>query len=238
MLLKMIVHADCNQKRVSLSLFLCFSITLQCRYSALRYSCWFLFIFMISLNLIYRVLAKTDSALTLMVTNFPISSSSAQHRFFLDIFGFVTTISKFNVKEHLLSTMSILPINSLPFRNKLRYRLLQATALFTLAELSLVATSLGVNANNHSRLASSTFGISRWQTSLRSRQNTQDRLPSDKTIVTNQNGEASVMTVHKTPASKLEHLRAKMKELSLDCYIIPSDDPHLSGESILLRSHH
>jgi len=32
----------------------------------------------------------------------------------------------------------------------------------------------------------------------------------------------------KTPAVKLEELRAKMKELSLDCYIIPSDDPHLS----------
>eukprot|EP00536_Pseudo-nitzschia_multiseries_P010640 jgi/Psemu1/319884/estExt_fgenesh1_pm.C_3330003 len=31
-----------------------------------------------------------------------------------------------------------------------------------------------------------------------------------------------------TPASKLEALRAKMKELNLDCYIIPTDDPHLS----------
>ena len=36
----------------------------------------------------------------------------------------------------------------------------------------------------------------------------------------------------KTPAVKLEGLRAKMKELSLDCYIIPSDDPHLSGECV------
>jgi len=36
------------------------------------------------------------------------------------------------------------------------------------------------------------------------------------------------MTEAKTPALKLEELRAKMKELSLDCYIIPSDDPHLS----------
>ena len=33
-----------------------------------------------------------------------------------------------------------------------------------------------------------------------------------------------------TPAEKLEALRAKMKELNLDVYIIPSDDPHLSGE--------
>ena len=31
-----------------------------------------------------------------------------------------------------------------------------------------------------------------------------------------------------TPAEKLEALRAKMKELSLDAIIIPSDDPHLS----------
>jgi hypothetical protein len=33
-----------------------------------------------------------------------------------------------------------------------------------------------------------------------------------------------------TPAAKLEALRNKMKELNLDVYIIPSDDPHLSGE--------
>jgi hypothetical protein len=32
-----------------------------------------------------------------------------------------------------------------------------------------------------------------------------------------------------TPASKLEALRAKMKELDLDVYLVPSDDPHLSG---------
>jgi hypothetical protein len=33
-----------------------------------------------------------------------------------------------------------------------------------------------------------------------------------------------------TPSSKLEALRSKMKELDLDVYIVPSDDPHLSGE--------
>jgi hypothetical protein len=33
-----------------------------------------------------------------------------------------------------------------------------------------------------------------------------------------------------TPASKLEALREKMKELNLDVYLIPSDDPHLSGK--------
>ena len=37
-------------------------------------------------------------------------------------------------------------------------------------------------------------------------------------------------TVTMTPASKLEALRAKMKELDLDIYLIPSDDPHLSGK--------
>eukprot|EP00535_Pseudo-nitzschia_heimii_P013213 CAMPEP_0197199466 /NCGR_PEP_ID=MMETSP1423-20130617/33898_1 /TAXON_ID=476441 /ORGANISM="Pseudo-nitzschia heimii, Strain UNC1101" /LENGTH=644 /DNA_ID=CAMNT_0042653323 /DNA_START=228 /DNA_END=2159 /DNA_ORIENTATION=- len=47
-------------------------------------------------------------------------------------------------------------------------------------------------------------------------------------MVTNQNREAGAMNVPMTPALKLEYLRAKMKELSLDCYIIPSDDPHLS----------
>jgi hypothetical protein len=33
-----------------------------------------------------------------------------------------------------------------------------------------------------------------------------------------------------TPGSKLEALRQKMKELNLDVYLIPSDDPHLSGK--------
>jgi hypothetical protein len=32
-----------------------------------------------------------------------------------------------------------------------------------------------------------------------------------------------------TPASKLEALRLRMKELDLDAYLIPPDDPHLSG---------
>ncbi len=32
-----------------------------------------------------------------------------------------------------------------------------------------------------------------------------------------------------SPSEKLEALRAKMKELDLDVYLVPSDDPHLSG---------
>ena len=31
-------------------------------------------------------------------------------------------------------------------------------------------------------------------------------------------------------AGKLESLRARMKELGMDVYLIPSDDPHLSGK--------
>jgi hypothetical protein len=37
-------------------------------------------------------------------------------------------------------------------------------------------------------------------------------------------------TVTMAPASKLEALRSKMKELNLDVYLVPSDDPHLSGK--------
>lgn len=37
-----------------------------------------------------------------------------------------------------------------------------------------------------------------------------------------------------TPASKLDALRSKMKELDLDVYIIPSDDPHLSGKLVCM----
>jgi hypothetical protein len=42
--------------------------------------------------------------------------------------------------------------------------------------------------------------------------------------------DATATTVSMTPASKLEALRSKMKELNLDVYLVPSDDPHLSGK--------
>lgn len=32
-----------------------------------------------------------------------------------------------------------------------------------------------------------------------------------------------------TPTEKLQALRAQMKELGIDVYLVPSDDPHLSG---------
>jgi hypothetical protein len=34
-----------------------------------------------------------------------------------------------------------------------------------------------------------------------------------------------------TPAEKLAALREHMKENNLDVWIVPTDDPHLSGES-------
>jgi hypothetical protein len=33
-----------------------------------------------------------------------------------------------------------------------------------------------------------------------------------------------------TPIAKLEALRSKMKECDIDVYLVPSDDPHLSGK--------
>lgn len=33
-----------------------------------------------------------------------------------------------------------------------------------------------------------------------------------------------------TPAAKLDALRSKMKMYNLDVYLVPSDDPHLSGK--------
>ena len=36
-----------------------------------------------------------------------------------------------------------------------------------------------------------------------------------------------------TPAEKLQALRARMKELGLHVYLVPSDDPHLSGKRLL-----
>ena len=38
-----------------------------------------------------------------------------------------------------------------------------------------------------------------------------------------------VVVSHLTPAERLAALRQKMTELNLDVYLIPSDDPHLSG---------
>jgi hypothetical protein len=38
-----------------------------------------------------------------------------------------------------------------------------------------------------------------------------------------------------TAGDKLDALRSRMKELDLDVYLVPPDDPHLSGTLRLLR---
>lgn len=136
----------------------------------------------------------------------------------------------------LPSIMSLLSAKSASIHSRLRYRLFKVTALFALAESSLLATSLGVCASNQSRLSSSTFGITSRSSPSHSIRNTSTRFSSSTAIIREQNQESNAIMAAKTPASKLEALRARMKELSLDCYIIPTDDPHLSGECILLRT--
>ena len=122
-------------------------------------------------------------------------------------------------------SLSIHNMSLLTAKSALTHNLLKVTALFALAESCLLATSFCVYANNQSRLASSSpFGIKSRSYSLPSRS---IRLSSS---IAEENVDATMET--KTPAVKLEELRAKMKELSLDCYIIPSDDPHLSGECV------
>ena len=139
----------------------------------------------------------------------------------------------------MLSTMSRLAAKSSSTPNCLRYRLRDVTTLFALAASSPLAASLGVLANNQSRLPLSTFGIvgrSSSPFSSNSIPNTTTRMSgsnSNTITIKDQDQESDVMTqTAMTPASKLEALRSKMKELSLDCYIIPTDDPHLSGKSI------
>ena len=132
--------------------------------------------------------------------------------------------------------MSLLTAKSASIRSRSRYPLFKVTALFALAESSLFATSLGVGASNQSRLSSSTFGITNRSSPSHSIRNTSTRLSSNTATITEQNQEYNASMSAKTPASKLVALRARMKELSLDCYIIPTDDPHLSGKSTPLRT--
>ena len=133
--------------------------------------------------------------------------------------------------------MSLFASKSALIHSSLRYRLLQVTAFLALAEPSLLATSLCVYASNQSRLPSSTFRITGRPSSSHSKHNTFTRLSSSNTaIITEQNQESNAMIAAKTSTSKLEALRARMKELSIDCYIIPTDDPHLSGKSNKFRN--
>lgn len=47
---------------------------------------------------------------------------------------------------------------------------------------------------------------------------------------------ASSTSTSMTPLEKLTALRDQMKEKELDVWIVPTDDPHLSGRSSLFRS--
>jgi len=135
-------------------------------------------------------------------------------------------------KNPMLSTMSRLAAKSTSSPSRLRFRLREVTFFFALAASSPLAASLGVYANNQSRLPFSTFGVIGQSTSPFSSNlilNKPTRLSSTTATNEEQGQESDVMnSSKKTPASKLEALRAKMEQLSLDCYIIPTDDPHLS----------
>ena len=131
--------------------------------------------------------------------------------------------------------MSLLTTKSALIYDRFRYRLLKITALFALAEPRLLATSFCAHADNQSRLTSSTFGITSRPPLSHSMNNKATRLYSKSTEILEEKQESNAIMEAKTPASKLEELRERMKELSLDCYIIPTDDPHLSGKSIFDR---
>lgn len=121
-------------------------------------------------------------------------------------------------------------------------RLRHAAALFALASTSPstpFATSFNVVAttSSFSQHHTSAFGILRQApSSLVSKKEPTTRLSS--TTAQNTNSEETMVSASSsssnsnlmTPASKLDILRSKMKELNLDVYLVPSDDPHLSGE--------
>ena len=108
---------------------------------------------------------------------------------------------------------------------KPRLRQVAVTALFaTLASSSSSAFSNSVASRK------STFGFSTRGGSLSS--------PSTKPPTTAGVFQMSSTTVDApgdtatspiTPTAKLEALRSKMKEYDLDVYLVPTDDPHLSG---------
>ena len=135
-----------------------------------------------------------------------------------------------------------------------RNRFCHAAALFALASTSSsppLATSFTALATpssfshqqqqqqRHLPFSSlSVFGVIRQSTSSSNKSGiknlsstTSTSLSSSTTTSQTQEDSVTMLTDNDTtPASKLEALRSKMKELDLDCYIIPSDDPHLSGK--------
>ena len=49
---------------------------------------------------------------------------------------------------------------------------------------------------------------------------------------TGESPSVAIETDTMTASSKLEALRANMKDINVDVYLVPSDDPHLSGTSL------
>ena len=73
-------------------------------------------------------------------------------------------------------------------------------------------------------------GASRSKTTLAQAQTQSAVTETEPSPSPSSNEEMTATASAMTPASKLEALRSRMKELDLDVYIVPSDDPHLSGK--------
>jgi hypothetical protein len=126
---------------------------------------------------------------------------------------------------------------------KQHYRLRQvaATALFALASSPSAASfsSCAINPSTTSSLINLSnsnnnyWGIVRGGTTTSAKRSESSVLTMSTTAVESDTTTTAATTDSMTPASKLEALRSKMKELNLDVYLIPSDDPHLSGKCLL-----
>ena len=115
-------------------------------------------------------------------------------------------------------------------------RLRQAAALFALASTTTTApfaASFSVLAtSSFSQQHISAFGVLRRPSSSLSKGST---IPLSSTTTNEEETKTTAAADMAkddmmTPASKLDALRSKMKDLDLDVYIVPSDDPHLSGK--------
>jgi hypothetical protein len=118
--------------------------------------------------------------------------------------------------------LSVMP--RLAKQQKYRLRQIATTALFALVSSPSAASF----SSSHGIITSST---SSWGIASRGGSLAPSRFMTTTTTTTTESSElASTATDTMTPAAKLEALRAKMKELNLDVFIVPSDDPHLSGK--------
>jgi len=83
----------------------------------------------------------------------------------------------------------------------------------------------------HSSLALTRGGGS-FLTTPKKNQNHHGLFSTTTTPTTEESSSSSTDTTKctMTPSEKLRALRTRMKELDLDVYLVPSDDPHLSGK--------